>query len=92
MKTRTQQLLRWATVWPQCTNVTERQDGQRSDGIGRTVEPLLITVRPKTKKKARDAQRNGPVMKSVESVLEPEESLWWERSVKDVGFEPEVKK
>ena len=28
--------------------------------------------------------RNGPVIKSVESVL----SLWWEGFVKEVGFEP----
>jgi len=37
-------------------------------------------------------RRNGPVIKSVESVLRPEESLWWERFVKEVGFEPRVKK
>jgi len=31
-------------------------------------------------------RRNGPVIKSVESVLRPEESLWWERFVEDVGL------
>jgi len=31
-------------------------------------------------------RRNGPVVKSVESVLRPEESLWWERFVKEVGL------
>jgi len=31
--------------------------------------------------------RNGPVIKSMESVS----SLWWERFVKGVGFEPGVK-
>jgi len=36
-------------------------------------------------------RRNGPVMKSVESVLEPEESLWWEGFAKEVGFKPRVK-
>jgi len=36
-------------------------------------------------------QKIGKVIKSVESVLMPEGSLWWERFVKDVGFEPEVK-
>jgi len=36
-------------------------------------------------------RRNGPVEKSVESVLRPEGSLWWERFVKDVGFEAGVK-
>jgi len=35
--------------------------------------------------------RNGPVIKSVESVLRTEVSLWWERFVKEVGFEPGVK-
>jgi len=33
-------------------------------------------------------RRNGPVVKSVESILRPEGSLWWERFVKDVGLEP----
>jgi len=36
-------------------------------------------------------RRNGPVIKSVESVLRPEESLWWERFVEEVGLEPGVK-
>ena len=35
--------------------------------------------------------RNAPVIKSVESVLRTEGSLWWERSVKEVGLEPGVK-
>ena len=34
--------------------------------------------------------RNGPVMKSMESVLRLEGSLWWERFVKEVGLEPGV--
>jgi len=36
-------------------------------------------------------RRNDPVVKSVESVLMLEESLWWERFVKEVGLEAEVK-
>jgi len=36
-------------------------------------------------------RRNGPVIKSAELVLKPEESLWWERYVKEVGLEPGVK-
>jgi len=36
-------------------------------------------------------RRKGPVVKSVESVLRLEGSLWWERFVKDVGFEAGVK-
>ena len=36
-------------------------------------------------------RRNSPVIKSMESVLSPEESLWWERFVEEVGFEPGVK-
>jgi len=35
--------------------------------------------------------RNGPVKKSVESVLRLEGSLWWKRFVKEVGLEPGVK-
>jgi len=37
-------------------------------------------------------RRNGPVIKSLESVVRPEERLWWERYVKEVGFESGVKK
>jgi len=36
-------------------------------------------------------RRNGPVVKSVESVQRLEKSLWWERIVKEVGLEPGVK-
>ena len=36
-------------------------------------------------------RRNGPVVKSVESVLRPEGRLSWERFVKEVGLEPGVK-
>ena len=36
-------------------------------------------------------KRNGPVIKSVESVLRLEWSLWWERFLEEVGFEPVVK-
>ena len=35
--------------------------------------------------------RNGPVVKSVESVLRLEGSLWWERFVKEVGLGAGVK-
>jgi len=36
-------------------------------------------------------RRNGPVIKSAESILMPEESPWWERLVEEVCFEPGVK-
>ena len=36
-------------------------------------------------------RRNGPVVKSVESVLRLEWSLWWEIFVKEVGLEAGVK-
>jgi len=38
-------------------------------------------------------RRNGPVIKTVESVLGLEGRLWWERFVKEVGLglEPAVK-
>ena len=44
------------------------------------------------KKMKNNAQnrRNGPVIKSVESVLRPEESIWWEIFVEEVGFEQGV--
>jgi len=35
--------------------------------------------------------RNGPVIKSVESVLRRVESLWLERFVKEIGFKAGVK-
>jgi len=34
---------------------------------------------------------NGSVVKSVESVLSPEGSLWWERFAKELGVKPGVK-
>ena len=36
-------------------------------------------------------RRNGPVVKSVESVLRLERSLWWGRFVKEIGLEPGAK-
>jgi len=36
-------------------------------------------------------RRNGVVVKSVESVLRLEESLWWKRFVKEVGLEEGAK-
>ena len=36
-------------------------------------------------------RRNGPVVKSVESVRRLEGSLWWERFVKEVVLEQGVK-
>ena len=42
----------------------------------------------KLKTKNEMLRRNGPVIKSVESVLRPEGSLWWEKFVKEVSFEP----
>jgi len=41
----------------------------------------------KLKAKTEMVRRNGPVKKSVESVLSPERSLWWKKFVKEVGFE-----
>jgi len=37
-------------------------------------------------KKPEMLRRNGPVIKSVESVMRPDESLWWERFVEEVGL------
>ena len=39
----------------------------------------------KLKHKTEMLRRNGPVVKSVESVLRLEGSLWWERFVKEGG-------
>jgi len=36
-------------------------------------------------------RRNGPITKSVESVLRPKKSIWSERFVKKVGIRPGVK-
>ena len=43
------------------------------------------------KHKMEMLRRNGPVVKSVESVLRLEGSLWRERFVEEVGFETGVK-
>jgi len=40
----------------------------------------------KLKPKTEMLRRNGPVVKSMESVLRLEGSLWWERFAKDVGL------
>ena len=48
-------------------------------------------VMKKLKTETEMLRRNGPVIKSVESVLRPEWSLWRERFAKEVGFEPGVK-
>jgi len=42
-------------------------------------------------KKTEMLRRNGPVVKSVESVLRLEGTLWWESFVKEVRLEPGVK-
>jgi len=44
----------------------------------------------KLKTKNGDAQKKREV-RGLESVLMLEGSLWWERFVKEVGLEPEVK-
>jgi len=36
-------------------------------------------------------RRSGPVIKSLESVLMAQDSLWWEKFVKELSFEPGVK-
>ena len=46
-------------------------------------------VTKKLKTKTENLRRNNPVTKSVQSVLRPERSLWWERSVKEIGLEPQ---
>jgi len=46
----------------------------------------------KTKNKNQDAQKNRSSHKvCVVSPMRPEESLWWEKFVKEVGVEPGVK-
>jgi len=46
----------------------------------------------KAKNKNRDAQKKRSSHKVREvSPMRPQESLWWERFVKEVGFEPRVK-
>jgi len=48
-------------------------------------------VMKKTRDKNELLRRNGIVMKSMESVLRPDESPCWQRCVKEVDFEPGVK-
>jgi len=54
-------------------------------------EPNIKRVMNKRKTETEMLRRNGPVIKSVESVLRPEGSWWWERYVKEVGIELGVK-
>jgi len=44
-----------------------------------------------TKNKNRSAQKKWSVIKSVELVLGPKGSPWWERFAKEVGRQPGVK-
>ena len=44
-----------------------------------------------TKNQNQMLRRNGPVLKSVQSVLGPEWSLRWERFVKALGFKRGMK-
>ena len=53
-------------------------------------EPNEKRAMKKLKTKNRDAQKKRSVIKSVESVLRPEGSQWWERFVIAVGLEPGV--
>jgi len=50
------------------------------------------SVMKKLKTKTELLSRNGPVEKSVESVLRLEQSLWWEIFVKEVGLEAGVRR
>ena len=61
-----------------CVSTAIRYDTIRHDGVY-------------VRLKAEMLRRNGPVVKSVESVLRLEGSLWWERFVKEVGLEARVK-
>jgi len=68
---------------------TDIQTGQDRTGQTTVQEHRanrFTNCRPKTER----LKRNSPVMKSVGSVLRPEEHLWWGRFVKEVGFEPIV--
>jgi len=49
-------------------------------------------ITKKAKNKNRDAQKKRISLRVREvSPMRPQESLWWERFVKEVGFEPGVK-
>jgi len=73
------------TVWPQYTNVTDRQDRQGPDSIG-----WLVLRSPKNRD-AQKKQSSHKVSRVSPEVGPSEGSLRWERFVKEVGFEPEVK-
>jgi len=73
------------TVWPQYTNVTDRQDRQGPDSIGWTV---LRSPKDRDAQKKQSSHKVSGVSPEVGPL---EGSLRWERLVKEVGFEPEVK-
>jgi len=58
-----------------------------SDGHFRPPLMLLGRLR-RVHLKTKMLRRNSLPMKSVESVLRPEDGLWWERFVKEIGFKP----
>ena len=53
--------------------------------------PKILSTRSSVGDDLNTEMLRSPVMKSVSSMMMPQESLWWERFVKEVGFGPEVK-
>ena len=72
------------TVWPQCTNVTDRQTGQWTDSIGRTV---LQTVAHKPIQLRSNDLCDSPRSQN----LRDDGSLRWVGFVNQVNCKPRVK-
>jgi len=62
----------------------DRQTDGQTDGIAVASTALAMRALRRAVK-IEMLRRNGPVVKSVESVLRLEGSLWWERFVKKIG-------
>jgi len=79
-------ILIYPTVWHNTPTSQTGQTDWTDNGPIAQGEPFY-----KRSPKNRDAQKKRSSHKSVESILRWEESLWWERFVKEVGFEPGMK-
>jgi len=80
-----------AIVLTQYRRVTDGQTDRHRIAIASTPLAMPALRRAVKKRRCSVLRRNGPVLKSMESVLRLEASLSWERFVKEVGLEAGVK-
>jgi len=85
-------LVKIARKVPEISWRTDRQTQRHVDRLQYFATALAGEVKRVMKKnKNRDAEKKQSSHKVCRvSPMRPEESLWWDRVVKEVGFEPQV--